>query len=329
MGGSSGTNAATQQANTLNGNTALGTQQSQSAAQNSPQMQQLMAQYGSGNMSLQQALQQAGGIQGGMNALASNGVTGSEMAANEVQNGGLTSGLFGQGGIQDQSQAQSGNLANNLQQDRQALSGNDQSYGLNSQDLAAYGQASGNIANQYGAAGNNLAQSLASRGLGAAGSGVAAQSFSTLGGSQNEQLAQAQQQIAQNRIQTAQNLAQFRTQADVQQQAQNNQLMQGLGQLGQSAQQNQYGRQLAGSEDQYNQLAGTAAAGMQNQGLQQNIANSQFAQQQATKTPDLGDALSQGFVSGAGSSAQQVAASPGTGATSFSKSFGSSLGSMM
>lgn len=265
-----------------------------------------------------------------INSLYTDPRTGSMLASNAVRTDPLTSGLFGQGGMQDQAQSRYGVLNNqydttvgNLAQDRQALSGNDPSYGLNAQDLAAYGQASGNIGRSFGAQSQNLAQMLASRGLDASASGVAGQSFSNLYGNQAEQLAGLQQQIAQNRIQTAQNLAQARTQADLQQQATgnqaigaNNNLIQGLGSLGQEALQNQYGRQLSGAEYGNNVQNAAAGAGMTNQAAQQNVANSQFSQAQSTAAPSAGQIL--GSIAGAGLGA----ATGGLGS-----SIGSALGS--
>jgi hypothetical protein len=281
-------------------NPALKSLQDRTGGQNSPELQSILQQYSQGGMSLSDALSKAGGIQGGTDRLATDPLTGSLMAAQQVQSNPLTSGLFGKGGIQDQAQGLFGKLDSNLDESRNALMGRDQSYGLQDSDLKAYGQASNNIGRMFAGQEQNLAQSLADRGLGAAPSGAAGQSFSGLYGNKLEQLAGLQQQIAQNRIQTAQGLAQARNQSDLQRQAANNGLIQNLGSQAQNALQDQYGRQVQGSENNYNQLAGTAGLNLNNQALQQNVANSQFSQQQNSKQPGLLDSIRLGAVQGVG-----------------------------
>lgn len=294
--GDSGSNAALYSQN----NPALQAIDQRSQGQTSPELQKILQDYSTGGMSLSDAISKAGGISGGTDRLATDPLTGSVMASDQVRSNPLTSGIFGQGGVQDQAQSQYGKLGDYLDQDRNALMGRDQSYGLTNQDLAAYGQASGNIGRMFANQEQSLAQSLADRGLAAAPSGVAGQAFSGLMGNKLEQLAGLQQQISQNRINTAQQLAQARNQADLQRQSQTGSLIQGLGNLGQQAVNDQFGRQLAGSENNYNQTAGAAGLNLQNQGLQQNIANSQFAQQQATRTPSLGESIGTGINQGIG-----------------------------
>lgn len=238
---------------------------------------------------------QLGGV--ARDALATDPITGSLVAADQVRSNPLTAGLFGAGGIQDQAQGRSGKLESNLDESRNALMGRDQSYGLTPEDLAAYGQASGNIARQFGQQGNNLAAMLSQQGLSSSANPSAA-AFSGLLGNQNEQLAQSQLSIAQNRVNSAMQLAQARTSADLNRQAQNNQLMGNLGDLGQVALSNQFGRQLAGSENTYNQNAGTAGLTLNNRSLEQNINNSQWSQQQQSAFNPLsiiGGAISSGL----------------------------------
>lgn len=217
-----------------------------------------------------------------MDRLATNSVTGSMFAKDQVMKDPTLAGMFNKGGLLDQSEGQYSTASNDLGTDRNALMGRDESYGLQDSDLKAYGQASGNIGRQYGNSEKNLAQSLANRGLASGPSGAANLAYSNMAGSQNEQLAQAQQQIAQNRIQTARGLAQDRTNMDLQRQSQAGNLATNLGGLGQSAVNAQFGRQLMGSEDAYNKQAGAAALTAGQQGLQQGINNSQWAQQQAS-----------------------------------------------
>lgn len=342
-------------------NPAMGVVQTNNAARNSPQLQALMAQYGSGGLSFADAVKQAQGlkasdpyaadraaaqkkladakqqaaifgdtpavqnviqkIQGELDSIpqvnvdqtnmgstlsdmiATDPVLGSRFAADEVRSNPLSSGLFGAGGIQDQAQSRFGLLGQNIEDSRQALMGRDESYGLQDSDLKAYGQAAGNTARTYGAQGQSIAQALANRGLGSADNGAAIGAFSGMIGNQNEQLANAQLQIAQNRINTAKDLATTRMNADLQAQGQNNGLIQGLGTLGQQALSNQYGRQMAGSENTYNQNAGAAGLAMENRSQQQAINDNQWAQQQASSFNPLnvlGGAVSSGLGAAAG-----------------------------
>lgn len=211
-------------------------------------------------------------------------------------------------------------LQGNIAQDRDALSGKDPSYGLTDQDYAAYGQASGQIANQYGSQENSLAQSLADRGLGAAGSGAAGAQFTTLQGNKNEALAQAQMQIAQNRIQTAQQNLQARSNLDQNMYGTNSNQMLGLGQLGQKALEDQYSSQVGGKQLQDTESNNNILQNQQQQGLNQGEANSQFEQNQQSQQPSmLGTVL--GTV--AGGAAGAFTGGVGTGAGS---AVGSALG---
>ncbi len=120
--------------------------------------------------------QRAGGAQGQYNA-----------ATQALQSNPVLGQLFGKNGQMSQ--------ANN-----QLTQLNNQGFNLTPEDRTAYGQASGDITRQFGAQGQNLAQSLAARGMGQ--SGAAGAQFSGLQGSQQEQLAKLQQNIAQQRMQT-------------------------------------------------------------------------------------------------------------------------------
>jgi hypothetical protein len=233
---------------------------------------------------------------GALAALATDPITGSKIANEQVMNNPLYAGLFGQDGLGKKAQdnyslygQQALNQQQNIADDRNALLGRDQSYGLTDNDLAAYGQASGNIARNFAANDANLAQSLADRGLSQGGSMSAIANFGGALGNKNEQLAQLQTQIATNRINTAKELAQSRASAD---QANQNAMLGAqssagslagnIGQLGMNAQNQQYNQQLQGAENAYNTQAGAAGQAMQNQNLQQNINNSQWAQDQAS-----------------------------------------------
>lgn len=141
--------------------------------------------------------------------------------------------LQGQLGTGQGMESQQQGVLNNLQS---------QGFNLQPQDQTLYGQEAGNIARQFGQQGNQAASDLASRGL--SNSGAAGATFSGLAGNQNEMLAQAQQQIAQQRFQNTQNqIAQqqgFLSQLN----AQNQQGAQGVAGFGQNAYANQYQNQL-------------------------------------------------------------------------------------
>lgn len=215
--------------------------------------------------------------QGAIDQLFTSPETAGLAAQSQVQGNSLYSGMFGPGGQLSQ---ETGNLA----QDRQALSGNDPSYGLQASDLAAYGQASNNIGRQAAQQNQGIAQSLAARGLGSSNNGSAIGSYAGAYGNQNEALAGLQQNIAQQRIQTAQGLATARNNSDMQQQ-------QYLGNLANSAYNSQLSSNMQGAENNYNMNAGAAGAALNNQAGQQNINNSTFAQQQQTAQPGLGQQI--------------------------------------
>lgn len=107
-------------------------------------------------------------------------------AAQDVMNNPLLSQAFGQGGLYNQS----GQSIQDLMKP--------EAQQLTEQDKTALGQASGNITRQYGQSGQSLANALSQRGLG--NSNIAAAKFSGLQGNQNEQLANLQTQMAQQRI---------------------------------------------------------------------------------------------------------------------------------
>ncbi|GAC1499979.1 MAG: hypothetical protein NVS1B10_03260 [Candidatus Saccharimonadales bacterium] len=151
------------------------------------------------------------------------GTDGTKLATDQVQGNSMLGGLFGKGGTMDRTAAQEKDLSQN-------------GFKLNDQDRTAYGQASGDIARQFGQSDQSLAQSLSDRGMSS--SGVANSQFSNSLGNKNEQLSGLQMQIANNRMQMNQQRL--------------SQTQNFLGQLGGQAQnaiQSQYGRQLSGSED--------------------------------------------------------------------------------
>lgn len=250
--------------------------------------------------------------QGAIDQLFSSPETAGMVAQGQVMNNPLYAGLFGSSGLEGQAEQNSNTAMNNydtstsnLASDRNALSGRDPSYGLQSSDLAAYGQASNNIGRNSAMQQQGIAQALAARGLGSSNNGAAIGSYAGAYGNQAEQLAGLQQQIAQNRIQTAQGLAQARNNSDLQQQQTNaglatsqGNLANSIGNTGMNAYNSQVGNNMAGVQNDYNQRAGAAGAALNNQTGMQNLNNSQFSQQQATKTPDIGTQIGNGLVGG-------------------------------
>lgn len=105
-----------------------------------------------------------------------------------IQENALLSGLFGKEGLQSRLGTEEQRLAT-------------QGYQLTPEDREAYGQASGDISRLFGTQEQAAAQSLASRGLASAPSGVAGATFSGLQGNKMEQLAKAQTAIADRRMQ--------------------------------------------------------------------------------------------------------------------------------
>lgn len=317
MGAKSGTNAQQAQGNqTQSSENSL---QGYTSAQSNPQVQALMSQYASGQLPLSSALQQIQGLtgtqngqdvsgnvqQGAADELASNPLTAGTLASSQVMSNPLNQGLYGANGLAGQAQQNYGNATGNLAQDRQALSGNDPSYGLQQSDLAAYGQGANQIGRQSAMQGQGIAQALAARGLGSGSNGAAISSYAGNYGNQAEQLAGLQNQISQNRINTAQGLAQARNASDLQQQSGAAGLATNLGQLGASEYGTQLGANMSGAENNFNELSGANASAANNQALQQNINNANFSQQQATSKPgflaSLGNGISTGITSGVSS----------------------------
>jgi hypothetical protein len=195
------------------------------------------------------AQEAAGSIIGG-----SRGGDGYSGFQDQVRNGGITSQLYGQGGALGNAIGQYNNLQANP--------------GLTAQDNTAYGQASGQIANQFGAQQNSIAQAMANRGM--SNSGAAGAAFSGSFGNQQEQLGQLQTQIAQNReMMNTQRMGQ---------------LQNFISQLGQGANQ-ATGQAMQGGQNAYNNAMGYLNA-------QQGQSNAQLDQMNKTAhASTLGNAM--------------------------------------
>ena len=206
-----------------------------------PNVAQGMKDYFTGKSSQEEALNVGGNFipAAYFNALATSALTGSKWATDEVQNNKILGQLFGKDGQLEQQVQREQDLQN-------------QGFKLTPEDVEAYGQASGNVSRLYGQQENALAQALANRGLSAAPSGAAGAGYSGLMGNKNEQLARAQLSIADSRMQnTLQRLSQTQN------------YISALGEQAANAINQQYGRQLAGAENEMNDLRGTA--GLQTQ----------------------------------------------------------------
>ena len=233
--------------------------------------------------------------------------TSSLLAAAQVQNNPLYSTMFGQGGLQ-------GQLAN----DEQTLD-NNQSWQYQPQDFTAMGQASDAIARNMGASQGSLMNSLASRGMAQGGSGASGVAFSGLQGNQNEQLANMQTQIANDRM----NMNLNRLNAVRGQQLQ----LQGEAQ---SALGQQEGNNLNAVGGYENEMNNSLNAGI----ADQNQQNTMFNQTQSTKTPTFGQIMGAfgtenlGNMSGAlsGMGGNSVHQSPGQ--TGYQQSGGGAGGSL-
>jgi hypothetical protein len=198
------------------------------------------------------------------------GLAGTQMATDAIRSNPMLAGLYGEGGLQSQLGAEGKDLAS-------------RGYSLQQPDYEAYGQASGDIARQFGQQEADASKMLARRGLGGASSGAAGAAFSGLAGNKNEMLAKAQTDIAQKRMQ------------DTTQRLQANRALQAqLGQQGNAAIGDQYNRQLQG----FNTKAGV---------LNQSVQNEQGANQQGRqanedvighKAKNIGDAWAEGKYSG-------------------------------
>lgn len=219
------------------------------------------------------------------------GNNGSDAANKAVMSSPVMQGLFGNGGQMAQAQSQLNKL-------------NHQGFQLTPEDHTMYGQASDQIARQYGQSGNDVANNLAMRGLASAPSGAAGAMFSGVQGGQNEALARAQEGIMQQRFQNT-----------MQQIGQNQKFVSSLGSLGNEAVNQQRQGTMQGFE---------GAAGLKNQqntgANQANLGAAEFAQ--ANKPANFMDYTTAGL----GSSQYNAFAAPGQFVQSAAGGAGSGAG---
>lgn len=235
-----------------------------------------------GKISLADGMKDLTGVQ--REGAMTDGIVGSRLAAQEIQNNPLTTNLFGKGGLNDRLGTEEQDLAS-------------RGYSLQQPDHEAYGQVSGNISRQFGQQEQDLSKSLARRGLGGGSSGAAGAGFSGLAGNKNEMLAKAQTDIAQKRM------------ADTAQRLQSTRAMMGqLGAQGASLQDDQYSRQIAGAKNRQQNI--TNSAQLQSGANAQN--NAAGLSSMEDKRGSKGKTLMEGLGQGMFSSSQQVGAAPGT-----------------
>lgn len=197
------------------------------------------------------------------------------LADKGVQESVLTKDLYGAGGLQSQ-----------LADENKQLAG--QGFKLNTDDMTAYGQTSGDISRLFGQQEQDVTKSLARRGLASASSGAAGAAFSGLAGNKNEMLAKAQTDIAQRRYQdTMSRLGQVRNQ------------MQSLGTQGAQLAQNRYDTKKGSLLDAYNVERGMDEA-----------ASAARAEQAANRKVGLLETIGTGLQTGIGSLATKA---PGIG----------------
>lgn len=242
-------------------------------AQNSANVQKIMQDMQAGKISLAEAMARTSNP-AEQAALASSPIGSTLVASEQLRTDPLTRGQFGEGGSLSQALAQEKDLGS-------------RGFSLQPEDYEAYGQASGNIARQFGQTENSLAQALASRGLAQGGSGIAQAQFTGLQGSKNEQLGQMQRQIADDRMKS--NLERLNS---------TRQYLTNLGGLGQQA----LGGIRSANISGMGQMVDTAnsLAGNQRSDFSAQEAVNQAAMQSKldNKQKSLGDAISGGIFSG-------------------------------
>ncbi len=266
--------------------------------------------YRKGLASSDQALEGMDAAQ--QNDFATNATTGSKYATEQVQNNPILGKIFGAGGQQDKDLAYQ-NQAQGKEQELQ-----NQGFKLNENDQEAYGQQAGNIGRMFGQSENKLSQSLASRGLSAGASGAAGAQFSGLSGNKNEMLAKSMTDIADARMNNTMKRIGQQQQFVSQLRNANNQTTA----IGAGAIDDQYKRQLAGSNSYNDNLQKSAGLATNN-----NQANNQSSLMELEdKRGAKGKTLLEGLGSGLMSSASSIGAAPGKMVSSAAGKMGSSLG---
>lgn len=245
---------------------------------------QALQKLGSGEMSLDDFMNVAGKSGISQDQLRQIGLTdaisGRNAAGEALRSDPMGANLYGEEG-----------LANQLSSEGRRLAG--EGGQLQAEDFDAYGQASDNIARLAGQRESDIANSLASRGMGQSGSGAAGAAFSGAAGNKFEQLQQAQFQIADQR-----------KQRQIQQLQENRRMQAQLGSQYEQGLGNQFNRAVNARQMGQDQRTTQQQADMTNRNSQQAQLNEAFAQQQATKRKgffqNVGDAVTGGISEGLG-----------------------------
>jgi hypothetical protein len=199
-----------------------------------------------------------GALSQAMQVAATDSVSGSRFATDQVQNNAILGGLFGKDGTMNRTIDEEKNLAS-------------RGYSLQPEDYEAYGQASGDIARQFGEQEASLAQALAARGLSTSGSANTA--FANSQGNKLERLGAMQRQIANDRMKM-----------NMERLGQTRQFLSQLGGQAQNAIQDQFGRQMGGRQQTQAELKQSFDSRSQQQQLAQAQADKNMQQRMATES---------------------------------------------
>lgn len=234
--------------------------------------------YGRGEMGLNEYLSGLGALnplqqETMAEKLATSPLTGSRYATDQVRSNPILGTLFGAGGSLERAGAEEADLSS-------------RGYQLQPEDREAYGQASGDISRMFGEQENSLSNSLAMRGLSNSAS-LSGSQFSGLQGNKMEQLAKMQTNIADKRMNNNMNrLAQTRS------------YLSNMGSLGNTAIQNQFGRNVSGLEYSQNAQNQSLQNMMSIYGMKEGLAQKSFQSKQDNQQPTIWDAASKGLYSG-------------------------------
>lgn len=242
-------------------------------AQNSANVKAIMKDMQDGKISLSEAMARTSNP-AEQAALASSPIGSTLVASAQLRSDPLTRGQFGEGGSLSQALAQEKDLGS-------------RGFSLQPEDYEAYGQASGNIARQFGQTENSLAQSLAARGLSQGNSGIAQAQFTGLQGNKNEQLGQMQRQIADDRMKS--NLDRLNSTRSYLTQ---------LGGLGQQALGGIRDANIRGMGQMVDTASNLSGAQRGDFSAQEAVNQASMTSKLANKEKSLGDAISGGIFSG-------------------------------
>lgn len=264
----------------------------QAEAASSAPVLDALRQYGSGEMSLEDALAsvQDPNTQAQLRRqIATDPITGRQVAAGQITEEGPGAQLYGEEGLMQR-----------LAQEEEGLR-DPSAFRMGEDDYTAFGQAAGDITRQAGQREAELANILAQRGLSS--SGAAGAAFSGLAGNKFEQLSRAQTNLAQKRVDSARRRL-----------AENRAMQQSLGGQFESALQGTRGQNLQGAQFGLGQQQDSASSEMQNRMVQQQQKNEELMQRQATRKPGLFESLGEGIKGGIGQAGQMVGGAAGVGA---------------